>query len=161
MTSIKFFLCPPFRRRGGILLCTCLSVGLSMGLSVGLSVCVCVSVCLSVCLSVTFLFPINNSRTPWPTFLKLCPHIPPGQQRNPIDQWSAGSNVPKSFPINYSRTPWPTFLKLGPSETSYFAFLTSIFNVFVSRNQDRLVNTTFLSVFRVILTSKAWNARFT
>ena len=29
------------------------------------------SVCLSVCN--LFLFPINNSRTPWPTFLKLCP----------------------------------------------------------------------------------------
>ena len=45
----------PLRRREGILLCTC----------------------RSVCLSVTFLFPINNSRTPWPTFLKLGPHICP------------------------------------------------------------------------------------
>ena len=40
---------------------------------------------LSVCPSVTFSFPINNSKTPRPTFLKLGPHIRPGQQRNPID----------------------------------------------------------------------------
>ena len=50
----------PLRRREGILLCTCRSVGLS----------------------VTFMFPINNSRTPWPSFLKLSQHIHPGQQRN-------------------------------------------------------------------------------
>ena len=57
---------------------------------------------MSVCPSVTFSFPINNSRTPWPTFLKLGPHIRPGQQKNPIlgslDQRSRspGSNVSKT-----------------------------------------------------------------
>ena len=56
----------PLRRREGILLCKCRSVG-------------------RVCPSVPFSFPINNSRMPWPTFLKLCPHIRPGQQMNPID----------------------------------------------------------------------------
>ena len=53
----------PLGRREGILLCTC----------------------LSVCPSVTFSFPINNSRTPLLTFLKLGPHIRPGEQRNHID----------------------------------------------------------------------------
>ena len=47
------------------------------------------------------LFPINYSRTPWPTFLKLAPHIRPGQQKNPIDLGSkfkvTGSNVSKLF----------------------------------------------------------------
>ena len=51
---------------------------------------------LSVCLS------INNSRTPWPTFLKLCPHICPGQQRNPID-WITGSKV-KVTRVKYAKT---------------------------------------------------------
>jgi len=32
----------------------------------------------SVFLSVTFSFPLNNSRTHWPTFLKLGSHIYPG-----------------------------------------------------------------------------------
>ena len=50
----------PLRWREGILLCTYWLVGRSVW-----------SVCLSVCN--LFLFPINNSRTPWPTFLKLCP----------------------------------------------------------------------------------------
>ena len=80
----------PLRRREGILLCTCRTV------------------CLLVCPSVTFSFPINNSRTPWPTLLKLCPHIRLEQQRNPIDfgqrSRSSGSNVSKlqQFPkINF------------------------------------------------------------
>ena len=76
---------------------------------------------MSVVLSVTFLFPINNSRTPQPTFLKLV-HISVlgsswtililgslGQMPR-----SPGSKVSKLFPINFSRTPWPTFLKHGP-----------------------------------------------
>jgi len=33
----------------------------------------------------TFSFPTNNSRMPWPTFLKLCPHNRPEQQRSPIE----------------------------------------------------------------------------
>ena len=60
----------PLQRREGILLCTCRSVGRSVGPFV------------------TFSFPINYSRTPWPTFLKhphKCPHIRIRQQRNPID----------------------------------------------------------------------------
>ena len=63
-------------------------------------------------LSVTFLFPINNSRTPCPTFFKLGPHIRPGQQMNTIDFVFTGSkvkvtglNLPKPFPINNWRTP--------------------------------------------------------
>ena len=47
----------------------------------------------SVSPSVTFLFPINNSRMPWPTFLKLCTYICPGQQRNPFDYGVTGSKV--------------------------------------------------------------------
>ena len=43
--------------------------------------------------SVTFTFPINNLRLPWSTFLKLCPHICPGQQRNSIDFWVTVSKV--------------------------------------------------------------------
>ena len=50
------------------------------------------------CPSVTFSFPINNSRMPWPTFLVLCPHIHPGQQRNPIDFKGQGHRV-KLFQI--------------------------------------------------------------
>ena len=57
----------PLRWREGILLCTCRSVGRLVGPSV------------------TFLILINNSRMLWPTFLYLCPHIRPWQQRNPID----------------------------------------------------------------------------
>ena len=38
-------------------------------------------------------FPINNSRTPWPTFLKLCPNIYPWQKRKPIDFGVTGSKV--------------------------------------------------------------------
>ena len=41
--------------------------------------------CWSVCMSVTYLFPTNNSRMLWPTFLKLGPYIHPGWQMNPID----------------------------------------------------------------------------
>ena len=36
----------------------------------GILLCTCQSACLSVCPSVTISFPINNSRMPWPTFLK-------------------------------------------------------------------------------------------
>ena len=36
-------------------------------------------------LNVPKTFQINNLRMPWPTFLKLSPHIHPGKQRNPID----------------------------------------------------------------------------
>jgi len=32
----------------------------------------------NVGLSVTFLFLINNSKLPWPSFLKCGPHINPG-----------------------------------------------------------------------------------
>ena len=73
------------------------------------------SVCRSFCPSVTFSFPTDKWRTPWPTFLKLCPHIR-GQQRNTIDLRSLGqrSSVPKPFPINNSRTPSITFLKPCP-----------------------------------------------
>ena len=49
--------------------------------------------CQSVGLSVTFSFPINNSRTPWPTFVKLGPHIHPGWKMNPIDFGVTGSKV--------------------------------------------------------------------
>ena len=63
--SLTLFLCP-LQKREGILLCTCRSVG------------------LSVCPSVTFSFPINNSRRPWPTFLRICPPIHPGQQMNRV-----------------------------------------------------------------------------
>ena len=61
-------------------------------------------VCLSVWTFVTFSFSINNSRTPWPTFLKLSPHICPWQQRNPIDfggqrSRSSGSNLSELFQI--------------------------------------------------------------
>ena len=38
-------------------------------------------------------FLIYNSRMPWPTFLKLGPHIRPGQQRNPIGFGITGSKV--------------------------------------------------------------------
>ena len=72
-TVYNYIVIPPFEE--DILLCTYRSVG------------------LSVCPSVTFSFPINNSRTPWPTVLKLCPHIGPGQQRNPIDFAVTGSKV--------------------------------------------------------------------
>ena len=77
----------------------------------------CVHVGWSVSLPVTFSFPINNSRTLWPTFLKLGPHICPGvncQGHHGQRSRSPGSNVPKPFPFNNLRTPWPTFLKLGP-----------------------------------------------
>ena len=63
-------LCPPSKKRRHI----------ALHMSVG----------LSVCLSVTFSFLINSSRTPWRTFLKLCQHIRPQQQRNPIDLWVKG-----------------------------------------------------------------------
>jgi len=43
--------------------------------------------------SLTFSFPIKSTRTPWPTFLRLCSHIRPGQQRNPIDCGVIGSKV--------------------------------------------------------------------
>ena len=69
--SVIFCFYAPLRRREGILLCTCRSGGLS----------------------VTFSFLINYSRGPWHTFLKLCPHIRPGQQRKPIDFWVTGSTV--------------------------------------------------------------------
>ena len=75
--------------------------------------------CQSVCPSVTFLFPINNSRT--------LPGLPSSNFVHPSvlaaeeAYWfwgqrsrSPGSNVLKLFPINNSRTPWPTYLKLGP-----------------------------------------------
>ena len=69
--SVIFCFYASLRRREGILLCTCRSGGLS----------------------VTFSFLINYSRGPWHTFLKLCPHIRPGQQRNPIDFGITGSKV--------------------------------------------------------------------
>jgi len=52
-----------------------------------------IALLMSVCMSVTFSFPINNSRMPWPTFLKHCPNIRPGQQMNPIDFEVTGSKV--------------------------------------------------------------------
>ena len=62
-------------------------------------------VCLSVRPSVTFFFPINNSRTPWPNFLKLVPHIVLGSRETILILGSLGqssrsprSNVPKPFP---------------------------------------------------------------
>ena len=68
------------------------------------------SVCWSFCPSVTFSFPTDKWRTPWPTFLKLCPHI----RGTLLILRSLGqrSRVPKPFPINNSRT--ITFLKLCP-----------------------------------------------
>ena len=66
---------PPLRRREGILLGTCQSVGLS----------------------VTFL--INKWRPPWPTFLKF-PHICHGQQRNPIEFGVTGSKIKCSKTIS-------------------------------------------------------------
>ena len=70
--TLKIWLCPPLKK----------------------------SVSLSVYPSVTFLFLINNSRTPWPTFLKLGLHIHPRQQRNPID---VGSKV-KVTRVNCAKT---------------------------------------------------------
>ena len=38
-------------------------------------------------------FPTNNLRTPWPNFLKLSPHIRPGQQRNPKWLWNWAQDI--------------------------------------------------------------------
>ena len=64
-----YFFMPPSKK--GVLLCTC----------------------RSVCPSVTFSFQINNSRTPWPSFINLCPHICSWQQMNPIDFMVTGTKV--------------------------------------------------------------------
>ena len=79
------------------------------------------SVYPSVGPSVTFSFQVIKARMPWPTFLKLSPHIYPGLQRNPIVLRVTGLKVnvigvkyAEAFPINNLRKPWPTFLKLSP-----------------------------------------------
>ena len=70
-----------------------------------------------VCLSVTSLFPINNSRTPWPTFFHTSIL---GSRWLYLfwGHWAKGQGqrvkFVKPFPINNSTTPWPTFFKLGP-----------------------------------------------
>jgi len=82
---------------------------------------------LSGCPSVTFSFPINNSRVPWPTFLKLCLHIL-GSRGTLLILRSLGqrsrspwSNVSKPFPINNLTTPRPTFPHTWSTHTSWVA----------------------------------------
>ena len=120
---LLFFVMPPFEEERAYCCVhvgwSVLSNGRSVYRSVGRSVywLVGLSIGWSVSLPVTFSFPINNSRTLWPTFLKLGPHICPGvncQGHHGQRSRSPGSNVPKPFPFNNLRTPWPTFLKLGP-----------------------------------------------
>ena len=60
----------PFRRKGGILLCTCRSVGRSVG--------------LSVCPSTRWLSD-DNSRTLGPRIMKLHRNIDHDSQMRPID----------------------------------------------------------------------------
>ena len=60
---LSCFLCPPSKKRGHI----------ALHMAEGRSVCR--SIRLQVSPSVTFLFPINNSKTAPPTFFKLVPHI--------------------------------------------------------------------------------------
>ena len=60
--------------------------------------------------SVTFSFPINNSRMPWPTFLILCPQIRPVQQRNRVYFEITGSKV-KVIAVKYAKTNSEQLLK--------------------------------------------------
>ena len=75
----------------------------------------------SVCPSLTFLFLINYSRTLCPIFIKLCPHICPGQQRNPIDFEVTGSKV-KVIRVKCAKT-----VKVPISKMNFFIHLCNLF----------------------------------
>ena len=84
-------LCPPSKKSGHI------ALHMLVGLSVGLP-------------SVTFLFLINNCRTPWPIFFKPGPHIHPRLLRNPIR--ITGSKVKVTTVKIASSYIWATYFEV-------------------------------------------------
>ena len=73
------------------------------------------------------LFPIYNPRMPWPTFLKLGPHIRAGQQRNPIDFGVTGSKV-KVTRSNVSKLFQIVELTISQNEFLLHTFVQLILN---------------------------------
>ena len=87
-------------------------------------------ICRSVCPSATFLFLINYTRTPWPTFLKLGPQIRPGQQRN-CGHWVKGLGHQRQMFQNFSQNEFllHTFVQLILN----CLILTQLYNTFVTK----------------------------